>query len=133
MFREEGNSQNQEIKEYVNGDLKASFTAMGLITFSGDALPLYMLARGKTERCEDKLIEKDDNPISHSGNEWVTIQVMGEYFEFLRETVEKKYQLQKRQKILLVLDVYSSHRNVEMIYPRVPTFYPLWKYKKPNF
>jgi hypothetical protein len=49
---------------------------MGLVTSSGDALPLYMLAGGKTERCEGQFFEKDDNIVSHSGNEWVTLQVM---------------------------------------------------------
>jgi hypothetical protein len=40
---------------------------------------------------------------------------MGEYFEFLCETVEKMYSIPKKQRILLVLDVYSSHRNEEII------------------
>jgi hypothetical protein len=40
---------------------------------------------------------------------------MGEYFEFRRETVEKKYSFPKKQRILLVLDVYSSYRNGEII------------------
>jgi hypothetical protein len=39
---------------------------MGLITFSGDALPLYMLARGKTESCEGQRMEKDDDAVGHS-------------------------------------------------------------------
>jgi hypothetical protein len=34
MLREEGNSQNQEIKAHIKADMKASFTAMALITFS---------------------------------------------------------------------------------------------------
>jgi hypothetical protein len=115
MLREGGNSQSQEIKTYVNDDLKASFTAMGLITFSGDALQLCMLARGKTERCEGQVIEKDGNKVSHSGNGWATLQVMREYFKFLHKTVEKN-KIPKKQRIFLVLDVYSSHRNGEMIH-----------------
>jgi hypothetical protein len=99
----------------VNGDSKASFKAMGLITFSGDALPLYMLARGKTERREDQLIVKDENKVSHSGNGWVTLQVMEEYFEFLRDTVEKKRHIRENQRIFPVLDIYASHCNGEML------------------
>jgi hypothetical protein len=88
---------------------------MGLITFNGEAHLLYMLARWKTERSEGQLIEKIDNIVCYSGNGWVTLKVMGEYFEFLRETIEKKYSIPKKQRILLVLDVYSSHRNGELI------------------
>jgi hypothetical protein len=43
-LRDQGNSQIQEIKAYVNGDLPASFIATGLVTFSVDAFPFYILA-----------------------------------------------------------------------------------------
>jgi hypothetical protein len=88
---------------------------MGLITFSGDALPLYMLARGKTEMCEGQFIEKDDSTVSHSGNGCATLKVMGEYFVFLREIVQKTYIIPKKQRMFLVLDGNSSHRNGEII------------------
>jgi hypothetical protein len=69
-----------------------------------------MLARGKTQRCEQQVKAKNANIVSHSGNGWVTLQVMGEFFESLRQMVEKKYNISERQQILLVLDVYASHR-----------------------
>jgi hypothetical protein len=103
-------SQHQDVKAYVNGDTKSSFTAMASITYSGEALPLFMLARGKTERCEKQLKKEGMNKVTHSQNGWVTIQVMGEFFQFLREIVEKKFHVRQRQQIFLVLDVYASHR-----------------------
>jgi hypothetical protein len=52
----------------VNGDLPASFIATGLVTFSVDAFPFYILAWEKIERWESPLIEKDENIVSYSGN-----------------------------------------------------------------
>jgi hypothetical protein len=62
---------------------------MGVITYRGDALPLFMLARGKTKRCEQQIKAAELNKVTHSGNGWVALEVMREYFEFLRQTVEK--------------------------------------------
>jgi hypothetical protein len=40
----------------------------------------------------------------------VTLEVIREYFVFLRETVERQYKIKESHHILLVLDVYASHR-----------------------
>jgi hypothetical protein len=114
MIKDNGKSENQSVKGFVNGDPKASFTAMGTISLNGDAFPLFMLARGKTERCEKQINKIAQNKVSHSQNGWVTVQVMVEFLHFLREVVEAKYNIRQSQRILLVLDVYTSHRQDDL-------------------
>jgi hypothetical protein len=108
--KNKGKSQNQAAKGHINGDPKCSYLAMATISFSGDALPLYMLARGKTQMCEQQVKEKNGNIVSHSGNGWVTLQVKKELFESLLQIVENKYHINRRQHILLLFDFYVSHR-----------------------
>jgi hypothetical protein len=108
-------SINRDVRAVVDGDNKASFTVMATITASGESLPLFMLAKGKTERCEKQLTAIDGNIISHSENGWVTLEVMEEYLYFLRSTMEQKFGLKTRQKLLLILDVYASHRKGHLI------------------
>jgi hypothetical protein len=52
----------------VNGDPKGCFTIIVAINAVGEQLPLFMLAKGTTKRCEPQLIAHDDNQIFHSGN-----------------------------------------------------------------
>jgi hypothetical protein len=44
----ERNAQHSDIVAFNKGDPKSSFTVMAGITMNGDALPLFMLTKGKT-------------------------------------------------------------------------------------
>jgi hypothetical protein len=103
-------SQKSNIVAKVNGDKKSSFTVMAAITANGDALPLFMLAKGKSPLCERQLEEQDQNKVYHSPNGWVTIDVMEQYFVFLRKVMEEQVALGERDRILLLIDCYASHR-----------------------
>jgi hypothetical protein len=107
-------SEHQNTKVQTDADMKSSFTAMGTITADGKALPLFMLARGLTERCEKQITPIDSNQVTHSPNGWVTVEVMEEYFEFLRVSIEIEQHVNERHRILLVLDLYPSHREEEL-------------------
>jgi hypothetical protein len=64
---------------------------MVAINMSGEGLPLYMNAKGKTELCERQLNAQDETLLGHSESGWVTVNLMQLYFEFLRFTVDQKY------------------------------------------
>jgi hypothetical protein len=53
-------SEQNEMKAEVHGDPKLSFTLIAAINQGEEGLPLYMLAKGKTERCERQLNAKDE-------------------------------------------------------------------------
>jgi hypothetical protein len=88
---------------------------MASITANGDTLPLYMLAKGKTNGCEKQLEAINENVIYHSQSGWMTKDVMQKYFVFLRQTMMDKFNIAPKQKLLLLLDVYAAHRNAELI------------------
>jgi hypothetical protein len=110
-----GKKENTDIFAILDADTKMSFTVMAAITANGDALPLFMLAKGKTNLCERQLTAMAENEIYHSPSGWVTIQVMEEYFKFLRHSMQKQVELGERDKILLIIDLYASHRQPELI------------------
>jgi hypothetical protein len=66
------------------------------------------------EKCEKQLVPIHHNQITHSSNEWVTIDVMEDYFVFLHNSIEIKEQVSKSQRILLVLNMYPSHCEEEL-------------------
>jgi len=103
------------MKAEVHGDPKLSFTLIAAINQAGEGLPLYMLAKGKTELCERQLNAKDETKLDHSESGWVTVNVMQRYFEFIRSTVDQKYGLKEKNRVLLVLDMYAAHRNKDLI------------------
>jgi hypothetical protein len=108
-------SEQRSVVAKVNGEPKLSFTIMAAINMAGEGLPLYMIAKGKTELCERQLNAQDETQLDHSESGWVTVNVMERYFEFLRFTVDQKYGLEKRNRVLLVLDMYAAHRNEEIL------------------
>jgi hypothetical protein len=108
-------AEKTDFLAFVDADVKMSFTVMAGITANGDALPLFMLAKGKTDLCEQQLQALAENEIFHSPSGWVTVQVMEEYFKFLRQTMEQQLNLGKRDKVLLIIDLYASHRQPELI------------------
>jgi transposase len=108
-------SAQKETRGVINGDSKLSFTIMAAINMAGEGLPLYMIAKGKTELCERQLNAHGKTKLDHSESGWVTVNVMQRYFEFLRFTVDQKYGLKEKNRVLLVLDMYAAHRNKDLL------------------
>jgi hypothetical protein len=106
-----GKSIHTDVFCQVRGNLKEGFTAMAGITYSGKKLPLYMLAKGTTKRCHGQLIKtKPENKIYHSASGWFKGPVMMEYLIWFRRTMEQSYDVGPRARLLLIVDVYTSHR-----------------------
>ena len=96
----------------MNGLEKDNFSTLCTITASGQKLPLQIIAKGKTERCERSQImpgitEGENVWVTHSENGWSTIVTFCEYLENLRVHMGDK-------KIILLLDCYSVHRSQEV-------------------
>jgi hypothetical protein len=56
----------------VNGYPKGCFTVIAAINAVGKQLPLFILTKVTTKRCEKQLTAHNDNQIFHSGNGWYT-------------------------------------------------------------
>lgn len=72
-------------------------------------LPLVLLAKGKTETCEEKhKCEKSEDKYLHSTNGWTTTDVMLKYIKWLWEQMGKK-------PFALVLDVFRAHKHPNVL------------------
>jgi hypothetical protein len=58
---------------------KTSFTAFGGITCSGDELPLWVIAKGKTKRSETKFGSHPGIISTHAESGWATANLIVEY------------------------------------------------------
>jgi hypothetical protein len=83
---------------------KTSFTALGTISAAGRKLPLCVLSKGKTPRCERKFGEHPDVCIHHTDSGWATEGLIVAYIEWLDREVADGHPC------VLIVDVYPSHR-----------------------
>ena len=106
-----------EVTVKAKSDPKTDITVIAACSPSGDKLPLWILARGKTTKCETKFIEhpKLRHAISshqlvvyHSPDGWSTSDVMIHYLQWLRERV-------KERTFHILWDLHASHRNKEVV------------------
>ena len=102
----------QSVKIHVDHNVKTALTALASITATGDKLPLYILAKGKTQVAERKQvrgIEGFEYQTDRSKSGWTTTEVMMRYLKWLREIMNRDFNAEG-MKIHLVLDTYSVHR-----------------------
>lgn len=96
----------ETVKVSVDGDPKAGLTLLGTITAAGTKLPLFLVAKGRTDRCHKQfgadLLQTWPVYIAHSPSGWVTQPVFLEYLSFLRQVIPDG-------PLCLVLDQYPTH------------------------
>ena len=114
---------------YTPSNDKEGFTALATINLQGDKLPLLLIGKGTTTRCE-KSQYGFSNPISNSYTEgaiyeelhftdnspsgWVTAAIWSRYLHFIRAQVpyiQGIDQNDPRNKIFLVCDSYAVHHS----------------------
>jgi hypothetical protein len=107
---------------YFKGDPKTCLTAIASINAAGEKLPLWILARGTTGRCEaryrnhDKVqaaLAGEELVLDHQRNGWSCASVMARYLQWLRAryNFEKGRRGGRRtRRILLLWDIFPSHR-----------------------
>jgi hypothetical protein len=83
---------------------KESFTALGAIKADGTKLPLWVIAKGRTEKCEQKYGEHEGTIVNHSPNGWATEPLIIEYLNWIDlDAVDG-------EPCVLVLDIDPMHR-----------------------
>lgn len=97
-------------------DEKLSLTVIACIASSGEKLPLWILVKGKTKRCEGKItktseynaeaVRRGDLFITHSETGWVDGDVAVKYLTWLRGRMAGP--------IALVWDVFAAHRDCDV-------------------
>ena len=86
-------------------DDKQAITAMATISAAGDKLPLFLIAKGLTERCErSQLGEVHGHHAAHAPGGWMTGPLFLSYLRFLRS------QFSDGKTLHLVVDAYAAHR-----------------------
>lgn len=92
----------------VDDSEKVHISVMCSITLDFEKLPLFFIAKGKTERSEHSQLGDigQENEATHSAKSFKTTQCFIKYLEFLRS----RYPLQKT--IHLIVDSYSSHHSL---------------------
>ena len=107
-------TDNVQVK--INGNEKKGLTVLASITASGRKLPLLILAKGKTARCERSQLPVDlnGNERTHSESGWTTKTVMETYFKLLRKAYPPRRPGDNGPRLHLVLDLYAAHKMKEV-------------------
>jgi len=99
------------VKIHIDQNSRMCLTTLAAVSATGYKLPLYVLAKGKTAKCEEKQvrgIEGFDYQTDHSPSGWSTSDVMVRYLSWLREQMNARFNASDKT-IHLVLDMYRSH------------------------
>ena len=98
-----------------SADEKEAITAICAITAAGDKLPVWIVSRGTTQKCEKKFrksphlsrfIATGKLVVTHSENGWVNKKIACDYVNWLFG--------QMRENCFLLWDVFSAHRDQEV-------------------
>ena len=103
---------SDQVNVNINFDIKSSVTVMAACTLSGRKLPLMLIAKGKTKKCEDKYVKdprlrKYINKslfIDHTPDGWSINSFVLNYLKFLKKQMDQK-------PFYLIWDLHASHRH----------------------
>ena len=112
----------KEVKVLTSFNPKDDFTSIATVTATSEKLPLFLIAKGKTEKSHKQFGECQEMPdkcyITHSQSGWAKGEVILDYLHFLREAYNKKFSQNPhytpQTTIHLILDCYSSHLKEEV-------------------
>jgi hypothetical protein len=95
------------VKQYVDGDVKASFTFFASVLADGTKLPLIFIAKGKTDRCHKQLgtHPRHNYDVWHSATGWCDSFLVLRYLGWLRAHIQGEH-------IVLILDQFDAHDTV---------------------
>lgn len=99
--------------QFPNAGPKECLTVMAAITRNGNKLPLMVICKGKTDRCQQKItespilkryIDQEKLLVTCSESGWTTEDVSLQYLEWM------KHGYAHGNSMALLWDVYSAHR-----------------------
>jgi hypothetical protein len=94
----------------IDGNEKDSVTVLASVTASGEKLPLFAIAKGKTTRVEQSQLGTNEAIIrDHSSSSWSTIETFQHYLNFLAKFYQNR--IPDGRQLHLILDCYSVHRS----------------------
>ena len=100
-------------------DDKRQITVLLGVSQSGDLLPPQVIYAGTTDRCHAKAEFPGDWHITQTESHWSNGVTMDSFADNVLiphiKKVKKRKGIPKKQKALLILDVYQSHRDPELI------------------
>jgi hypothetical protein len=113
-LRTVANPGEEGVVNFVGADAKECTTAIATISAAGEKMPMWLICRGKTDRCE-RAVRTELAKHVHNGTLLVTHQPAGwcdgniaiQYLEWLRS-------VDHNEAIVLIWDIYSAHRNPEV-------------------
>ena len=100
---------SDNVKIFFNGDSKQSITVMAGIKADGTKLPLFIIAKGTSDRAEKNLGDISYHMSSRSKNGWTTETTFKDYLEFLRK------HFNDNEKIYLIVDLYKAHHTQQIL------------------
>jgi hypothetical protein len=90
----------------LDADAKAGITVLASVTAAHEKLPLFLIAKGKTNRVEETQLGVHEGcQAAHSPSGWTTVHPFRQYLEWLRAFYADS------DPIHLILDAYSVHRS----------------------
>jgi hypothetical protein len=99
---------SQNVAIATSGNEKDALTVMATISLAAQKLPLYILAKGETMRCEmTQLGDIGDHASDHSSSGWMTTSTMIRYLGWLREFLDSRDGEGRRYHLLM--DIYPVH------------------------
>jgi hypothetical protein len=98
----------ENVSVCLNANEKDAITVVASVTAAHDKLPLFFIAKGRTERVEhSQLGDPQGHQTTHSPSGWTTAETFTAYLEWLRSFFSDA------EPIHLILDCYSVHRSRE--------------------
>ena len=105
----------EEVNVISKATEKTDITVIACCSLAGDCLPLWVLAKGKTNKCEEKYRTAPQLQraigrqlfVDHSKTGWSTADVMKRYLTWLKEHMKGKM-------IHVIWDLHASHRDAEV-------------------
>jgi hypothetical protein len=118
-----------EVSVRLNGNEKDTVTVLASVTASGNKLPLFAIAKGKTQRAEQNQLRSNETLVrDHSESGWSTIETFKHYLDWLHDyySIEQRIEISINQPIQLILDCYSVHRSEQIKQYAADRFIQLW-------
>jgi hypothetical protein len=99
---------SQNVAIATNGNEKDALTVMATVSLAAQKLPLYILAKGETVRCEmTQLGDIGNHASDHTSSGWMTTPTMIRYLGWLREFLDSR---DGQGRIYhLLMDIYPVH------------------------